>query len=162
MQITRIEDMSIDTFPVNAHNQAQYEMCRELLLHPEYHRLVLFNLPAPEGLHLRYAMTNCWKDRVDRHSITMSEFISDLIDGIQSGISPFDTRKFEEPAVLLIDDLQQIAGKESTQETFYILLKRRLESKKITVLFSQFDMERLRPVMREELADLISAGSVEA
>lgn len=158
MNITRIEDMTMDTFPVNAQNRSDYHVCREMLLHPELFRLVFFHLPASEGLHLKHAIMNDWKSRVDWRSVSAREFTDDLVSAIYKGTHPFDMAKYEEPDVLIVDDLQHLAGKEATQEDFYIILKRRLENRKLTILFSQCGIEDLRTAMRDELVHLLTMG----
>jgi len=158
MNITRIEDMTIDTFAITPQNRAEYLVCRELLLNPEGHRLVLFSLPANEGMHLKHAMMNYWKDRDDWRCAVVHEFISDLLEQIQKGVGRIDMGKYEEPRILILDDFQHLGGKESTQEFFYNLLKKRLEEKKVTILFSQFSLEQMRCSMRDELVSLLSMG----
>jgi len=158
MSITRTEDMTIDTFPITETNRADYNICKELLKHPEMFRLVFFNLPANEGLHLKYALINYWKGNVDWTCATASEFTTDLIAAIMSGSRPYDLAKYLEPEVLILDDAQHVAGKDATQEELYIILKQRLEKKKVTVIFSELGMDRLRVAMRDELVPLLTMG----
>lgn len=158
MSVTRIEDMTMDTFPITELNRADYNVCKEMIFNPGFFRLVFFNLPSSEGLHLKYAITNYWKTSVDWTAVTVSEFINDLIAEIHKGSRPLDLSRYEDPAVLIVDDLQHLAGKEVTQEEFYNLVKRRLERKKLTIAFSEFGLEHLRIAMRDELVHLLTMG----
>lgn len=158
MSITRTEDMTIDTFPVTEENQADYNICKELLKHPEVFRLVFLHLPANEGLHLKYALMNYWKEDVDWACATASDFTTDLIAAIMSGARPYDMGKYLDPAVLILDDAQHLAGKDATQEELYVILKRRLEQKKLTIIFSEVGIVRLRVAMRDELVHLLAMG----
>lgn len=158
MSITRTEDMTIDTFPVTEENQADYNICKELLKHPETFRLVFFHLPANERLHLKHSLMNFWSEEVDWVCATASEFTTDLIAAIMSGNRPCDLAKYLDPAILLLDDAQHLAGKDTTQEQLYVILKRRLEQKKLTIIFSEVGIDRLRVAMREELVHLLAMG----
>lgn len=158
MSITRTEDMTIDTFPITETNRADYNICKELLKHPEMFRLVFFHLPANEGLHLKYALINYWKENVDWTCATASEFTTDLIAAIMSGSRPYDLARYLDPTVLILDDAQHLACKDATQEELYIILKRRLEEKKTTIIFSEVGMERLRIAMRDDLVHLLTMG----
>ena len=158
MSIGRIEDMTMDTFKLTDHNRANYNVCKEMLSHPDCFRLIFFHLPSSEGLHLKYAIINFWKDSVNWRSVTMKEFTNDLLTEIYKGTRPFDMSKYDEPDVLLVDDVQQIAKKEATQEEFYNILKRRLESKKLTVIFSPYSIEHLSMSTSNELIQLLLLG----
>ena len=158
MSITRTEDMTIDTFPITEDNRADYNVCRELLKYPEMFRLVFFHLPANEGLHLKHALINYWKDGVDWICATASEFTTDLIAAIMNGNRPYDMEKYLNHDILILDDAQHLACKDSTQEELYIIIKQRLEQKKVTVIFSELGMDRLRVAMRDELVHLLTMG----
>lgn len=160
MRLTRIEDMTIDTFPVTEKNRGQYEVCKEMLTDPRLYRLVFFHLPSPEGLHMKYAIWNYWLKR-DLFSAAVTDFANDLVAAVRAGQIPWNRKKYRNPEVLMLDDLQHLAGKEATQEELYLLLKQRLEAGKLTVLFSQFSLTQLRGSMRDELVDLLSMGAAE-
>ena len=155
---TRIEDMTIDTFEVTEANRTAYNICQQMLQNPDGFRLVFFHLPAHERLHLKHAIIHYWGNSVKWQSITASVLVNDLITAIKEGTWSDDSTKYIEPDVLLFDDAQHLTGKTQTQRELYIILKQRLESKKLTVIFSECDMSSLRNIMSDELFHLINMG----
>jgi chromosomal replication initiation ATPase DnaA len=158
MAITKIEDMTIDTFPINDANRADYNVCKEMLKNPANFRLVFFNRPSNERMHLKHAILNYFEKSNMCKGVTISEFTNDLIAAILGGSRPYDLSKYLDPSILVVDDFQHIAGKDTTQEEFYILLKKRLETKKLTILLSEYNIAHLSVAMREELIHLLRTG----
>jgi len=78
---------------------------------------------APVGLgktHLLHAIGHACEERNLRVLFTSSEsFTNDLVGAIRSHKTSDFREKYRELDVLLVDDIQFIAGKESTQEEFY-------------------------------------------
>ena len=156
MCTTPIGDMSMNTFPNTEANGFDYSSFKKLLPNPDHFRLVIFKLPFSESLHLKCAMGDCWDKHYEWCSVTISEFIDDLISAIHTGTMPLCREKFENPDILIVDDLQHIAGKEATQEEFYRIIKHRIEHKKTTIIFSQLSLTQMRGMMRDELFQLLS------
>ena len=65
-------------------------------------------------------------------------------------------KKYVEPNILLIDDIQCLINKPATQEELYFLLKHRLEAKKVTIIFSECDINLLSGTIKGELEELIN------
>lgn len=157
MYTDKIELMTINTFPVTQANREQYLLCKEVMLHPECYRLIFFHLPSHESFHLKNALLNFWGTGVNCRSITTGEFIADLLESIHKGTWYRDLDCYAEPDILLVDDLQHLAGKESSQTEFYrIILKKRMEQKKLTVLFSALEIGQLQSVMTDELIHFLN------
>lgn len=97
---------------------------------------------GPSGLgktHLLYAIANEIKKKNKYYSIIYikgDEFANDLISSIQNGaVEPFRS-KYRKANLLLVDDIQFIAGKERTQEEFFHTFNSLHESNKQIVLTS--------------------------
>lgn len=157
----RIEDMRLDNFAVTAANLANYNMCRHLLEAPQDFRLVFLHMPSHQRFHLKQALLNGWREKdeeVDWCSITASELVGELLESIRRGNIPYDARKWIAPSILLLDDIQELVGSESTQIEFYRILKKRLESRKTTVLFSEVGMEHLHLLIRDDVLNIMRLG----
>ncbi len=159
--IDRIEFMTLDTLPTTTTPdvQVQLNMLKQLALHPDDYRLTFFHLPADLRLHAKYALINQWKNNFDIQSINTTDFTHELITAIQKGTWTSDLKHFEEPNILVVDDLQFLTGKDSTQEAFYAaVLKPRLEKERLTVLFSEQGYTELSLVLRDDLRNLLKLG----
>lgn len=157
----RIEDMAIANLPpgTTPEQRVQVNMLKQLALHPNLFRLVYFGpLPADIRLHAKYGLINKWQKEYDILSINIAEFTNKLIGAIHNGTWLTDLKHYVEPDILLVDDLQFITGKDSTQEVFYAsVLKPRLEAKKLTVLFSEYSYDML-VALRDDLRNLLKFG----
>lgn len=161
MAIDRIECMTLDTLPLNQPGevQVQLNMLKHLALHPDIFRLVFFHLPADIRLHAKHALVEHLQKEYEVQSLNIADFTQELIAAIRKGAWISDLKHYEEAPVLVVDDLQFITGKESTQEAFYAgVLKPRLEKKLLTVLFSEQGYTELSPVLRDDLRNLLKLG----
>lgn len=156
--IKKVEDMTMENFPLDKENRREFIMCESMLSAPEECRLLFIALPADQRLHMKHAICNFWQDRVDWRRDTTGEFVYDLVDAIQTDKYPQEMRKYLEPDVWILDDLQHLSGKRSTQESLYRIIKQRMESWKLTILFSEYTHEQLRVSMIDELVSLLRMG----
>ena len=118
-------DYTFDTLIVGRSNEFAYAACTSVAKEPGSNYNPLF-IHGPSGLgktHLMTAISNEIKRRNPNTNIiyvTGETFANELINAIQQ---KKDTSQFHEKYrnadVLLIDDVQFIAGKESTQEEFF-------------------------------------------
>lgn len=115
-------------------------------------------LPSDERQHLKYALINGFGETKDMLCASMDEYISDLVSGIKKGKNSVSLSKYTEPQTVLIDDLQLLKGKNQTQEFFYRILKQRLENKKVTILFSKYELDHLRRTFRDDLLNFLNLG----
>jgi len=161
MAIDHIEFMFLDTLSAaeNPEADAQLRVLKQLAFHPEAFRLAFFHLEADIRLHAKYALINKWQNEYDVQSANIADFTNELIATIHNSAWISDLKYYEEREILIIDDLQLITGKESTQEAFFAsVLKPRLEKKRLTVLFSEQGYTELSTVMRDDLRNLLRLG----
>ena len=161
MAIDRIEFMTLDTLPLDQPGevQVQLNMLKQLALHPDIFRLVFFHLPADVRLHAKHALVAQLQKEYEVQNLNIADFTRELIAAIHRGTWISDLKHYDETQVLIVDDLQFIAGKDATEEAFYAsVLKPRLEKKLLTVLFSEKGYTELSAVMRDDLRNLIKLG----
>lgn len=107
---------------------------------------------GPSGLgktHLLYAITNEIKKKKSNVKIVYKkceDFTNEMIGAIKSGTMPAFREKYRSSDVLLIDDIQFIAGKESTQEEFFHTFTALYESEKQIILTSDRPPKDISPL----------------
>ena len=135
-------EFTFDTFVVGPSNQLACSAARAVADAPgrRYNPLFLYGSSGLGKTHLLYAIAH----EIRRQSpsarilyIKGDEFINDFIETVRSGRSMNDFRiKYREADLMLVDDIQFVAGKVETQNEFFHTFNTLYESKKQIVLTS--------------------------
>ena len=135
-------EFTFETFVVGPSNQLACSAARAVADAPGQHYNPLF-IYGSSGLgktHLLYAITHGIRQRSPSAKILYikgDEFINDFVEAVRSGRSMSDFRvKYREADLMLVDDIQFVAGKVETQNEFFHTFNTLYESKKQIVLTS--------------------------
>ena len=104
-----------------------------------YNPLFIYGPPGVGKTHLLYAIANgIRKENPDANIVYIKgdQFTNELIDAIKTGKNIEFRSKYREADLFLVDDIQFIAGKESTQEEFFHTFNKLYEEHKQIVLTS--------------------------
>jgi len=111
-----------DNFVVGSDNRLAHAACMAVSESPAraYNPLFLYGGVGLGKTHLLHAIGNaCQPSGLQVLYVSSEEFTNDLINAIRTHTTAAFREKYRQIDVLLIDDIQFIAGKESTQEEFF-------------------------------------------
>ena len=132
---------SFDNFVVGPSNRFAHGAAIAVSNHPGdvYNPLFIYGPPGVGKTHLLYAIANgIRKQKPDANIVYIKgdQFTVELIEAIKSGKNIEFRSKYREADLFLIDDVQFIAGKESTQEEFFHTFNKLYEEHKQIVMTS--------------------------
>ncbi len=119
-----IQRYRFDSFVVGSHNRFCHSAAMRVAEDPgdSYNPLFLYGGVGLGKTHLMHAIGNYimvhHPQKVVRY-ITCEQFTNEVISGIRENRMPEIRRRYRQIDVLLVDDIQFIEGKESTQEEFF-------------------------------------------
>ncbi|MDE7220705.1 MAG: chromosomal replication initiator protein DnaA [Oscillospiraceae bacterium] len=134
-------EFTFETFVVGPSNQLACSAARAVADAPGQHYNPLF-IYGSSGLgktHLLYAIAHGIRQRNPAARILYikgDEFINDFVESVRSGKAGDFRTKYREADLMLVDDIQFVAGKVETQNEFFHTFNTLYESKKQIVLTS--------------------------
>ncbi len=145
-----VSEYTFENFIVGDSNKFAHAACYAVAQSPTtYNPLFIY---GPSGLgktHLLYAVTNELKRKNPRIRLIYKkceEFTNELIESVQKGTTVAFREKYRTADVLLIDDIQFIAGKVSVQEEFFNTFNTLYEAEKQIILTSDRPPRDIRPL----------------
>lgn len=159
-----VKDYTFENFIVGASNKfahaAALAVSRGMV--ENYNPLFIYGQSGLGKTHLLYAITNEIKKNNPSVRIVYKkgdEFTNELIEAIQKGSTPAFHEKYRSSDVLLIDDIQFIAGKEATQEEFFHTFCSLYEAEKQIILTSDRPPKEIR-TLEERLRTRFEGGLI--
>ncbi|MBQ7345508.1 MAG: chromosomal replication initiator protein DnaA [Oscillospiraceae bacterium] len=104
-----------------------------------YNPLFIYGPPGVGKTHLLYAIANGIRSKIPNANIVYikgDQFTNELVDAIKNSTNIEFRSKYREADLFLIDDIQFIAGKDSTQEEFFHTFNKLYEEHKQIVMTS--------------------------
>ena len=132
---------TFDSFVVGPSNRFAHGAASAVSQNPGqiYNPLFIYGPPGVGKTHLLYAIAMGIREKNPEAKmvyIKSEQFTNELISSIQSGKTEEFRNKYREADLLLVDDIQFIAGKDSTQEEFFHTFNKLYEEQKQIVLTS--------------------------
>ena len=124
-EITDISyEYTFDTFIVGSSNKFAHAACLAVATNPAnaYNPLFLYGNSGLGKTHLLYAIGNEIKKNSPEKTICYikgDDFTNELIESLRMARMSEFRKKYRQADILLVDDVQFIGGKESTQEEFF-------------------------------------------
>lgn len=150
------EEYTFDRFVVGNSNKFAYNASMAVSNNPgqTYNPLFLYGESGLGKTHLLYAIYHAIQQRHPEYQIVYvkgDEFTNELTRAIQKGNTESFRQKYRDKDLLLVDDIQFIAGKEATQEEFFNTFNNLYEAGRQIVMTSDrppSDMVRLENRLR--------------
>ena len=147
---TLIDDYTFENFIEGESNKFAKAACFAVANDPcAYNPLFIHGHSGLGKTHLLYAIMNYMKKNHPGLKIVYKKsetFINELVEAIGQGFTAPFKEKYRSADVLLIDDIQFLAGKEATQEEFFHTFSALYESDKQIILTSDRPPMEIKPL----------------
>ena len=155
---------TFDRFVVGSNNQLAVAAGHAVAERPAkiYNPLFLYGGVGLGKTHLMHALGHAIlgsQQSVSVAYVTTERFMNELVNAIQRGTTPAFRRRFREIDVLLVDDVQFLEQKESTQEEFFHTFNALYDASKQIVVTSDRPPKEL-PGVEERLVSRFEWGLV--
>ena len=145
-----IENYTFDNFVEGSSNKFAKAACEAVAREPNtYNPLFIYGHSGLGKTHLLYAIINDMKKYHPGLRIVYKKcetFLDELIVAIKKGSTGAFKDQYRSAYVLLIDDIQFLAGKEQTQEEFFHTFSALYESDKQIILTSDRPPKEIEPL----------------
>lgn len=147
-----IKEYTFDNFIEGSSNIFAKSVCyavAEAPSTPSHNPLFIHGESGLGKTHLLYAIINHLKEKNPDIKIVYKkseDFINELISAIKHGDTKSFKDKYRKTDVLLIDDIQFISGKESTQEEFFFTFTALYEADKQIIITSDRPPKEIKPL----------------
>ena len=134
-------EFTFETFVVGPSNKLAYAASVSVAEHPaqNYNPLLIYGDSGLGKTHLIYAIANVIRRNDPRSKIAYvkgDDLTNELVDAIREGKTAEMREKYRQADLLLVDDVQFVAGKEQVQNEFFHTFNNLYESGKQIVLTS--------------------------
>ena len=147
---TLLDDYTFENFVEGSSNKFAKAACYAVANEPNtYNPLFIYGNSGLGKTHLLYAVINHMKKTHPGINIVYKKcesFLEELIRAIRNGSTTAFKEKYRSCDVLLIDDIQFLAGKEQTQEEFFHTFSALYESDKQIILTSDRPPKEIKPL----------------
>ena len=147
---TLLDDYTFENFVEGSSNKFAKAACYAVANEPNtYNPLFIYGNSGLGKTHLLYAVINHMKKNHPGINIVYKKcesFLEELIRAIRNGSTTAFKEKYRSCDVLLIDDIQFLAGKEQTQEEFFHTFSALYESDKQIILTSDRPPKEIKPL----------------
>ena len=134
-------ELNFETFVVGPSNRFAHAACQAVASKPAvlYNPLFIYGNSGLGKTHLLNAVAKEFKQNFPDRSviyIKCEDFTNEIIEAIARGTTAAFREKYRSADLFLVDDIQFIAGKNSTQEEFFHTFNTLYEAKKQIILTS--------------------------
>ena len=147
---TRLDEYTFENFVEGSSNKFARAACFAVANEPNtYNPLFIYGHSGLGKTHLLYAVIHHMRENHPELKIVYKKcenFLDELIKAIKSGSTAPFKEKYRTADVLLIDDVQFLAGKEQTQEEFFHTFSALYEADKQIILTSDRPPKDIKPL----------------
>ena len=135
------DEFTFETFVVGPSNKLAYSASMSVAEHPaqNYNPLLIYGNSGLGKTHLLYSIANVTRKKRPTSKIVYikgDEFINEFIELVRAGRGGEFRSKYREADLLLVDDVQFVAGKEQVQNEFFHTFNNLYETGRQIVLTS--------------------------
>jgi chromosomal replication initiator protein len=156
--------LTFESFVVGSSNRFTHAACLAIAANPGqvYNPLFVFGGSGLGKTHLLHAIGHAMRERRPEsrvYYVSAERFTNEMIYAIQHGQTLAFRNKHRNVDVLLIDDIQFLAGKESTQEEFFYTFNALRDAHKQVVVTADKPPKDI-PMLEERLTSRFNQGLV--